>query len=269
MRHDMAKVIVERPRLTQWCTKTPKGMVRRQQRENVNDAAKRESMRRKWIVNDSEKQLNENLAPLRRFLETCVGMMWNMVYSQICERINRNSPVQLHVWQHIWDFVEKDVIIVDGKPRLHRASKYSVEEFDSLHTMFYIHPVTGKLEKNFEQEKYRPSWLQKNTEDKKYVEIDGKYFRKLNNIWYEVTLTPLAKQFANSRFLFKSVLYDKKIAIDIVLDHVLHKRVNHLASYELIDCHGYVNGEIVYASAKRQLGKQEIRKLGLNTSVAA
>lgn len=107
MRKDMAKIIVERPRA---------GGERDRPRRAaaLDDLPKQEGIKR---PHTDRKDLNENLAPLVRFLDRNVGRPWNNVYSEISEQINVNSAVQAHIKRHLWDFVERNVIIVDGKPR--------------------------------------------------------------------------------------------------------------------------------------------------------
>ena len=51
------------------------------------------------------KQLNENLSPLRRYLEKQVGRPWDKVFSEIASVLRADSTVQKHVRDHIWDFV--------------------------------------------------------------------------------------------------------------------------------------------------------------------
>ena len=61
MREDMSRVIVERPRLGGH--RTRKGRARA-----LDDLPKQEGMRRAHLHSGDWKTLNENLAPLRRFL---------------------------------------------------------------------------------------------------------------------------------------------------------------------------------------------------------
>src|SRR5689334_15596749 len=98
MRDDMAKVIVERPRIKP--RKTRKG------REGaLEDLPAREGMRRGHELRRNTKELNENLAPLRRYLEKQVGRPWNKVYSDISAHLRADNIVQQHVRDHIKDFV--------------------------------------------------------------------------------------------------------------------------------------------------------------------
>src|SRR5688572_17613136 len=113
MRDDMAQVIVERPRYGGG-VKYPRGSVRGTDRLSVEDWTRREGMVRPWRGRAGEKFLNENLAPLRRFVRSRVGRPWDKVYAEICERINCNSAVQLHIWQHLVDYVCTDPHLIAG-----------------------------------------------------------------------------------------------------------------------------------------------------------
>ena len=61
MRADMSRVIVERPRRG--------GFHRRGRAVPLEDLPHHEGMRRPHVLSGGEKSLNENLAPLRRYLE--------------------------------------------------------------------------------------------------------------------------------------------------------------------------------------------------------
>jgi hypothetical protein len=110
MRPDMAKIIVERPRRRSWFGKVdhPKRVMRHAAKRDPEHAIAIRGMRR--LAHSSRgkhlKSLNENLAPLERFLDRAVGRPWNEVYSEISQHIRLSSAVQFHILQHIGDFVE-------------------------------------------------------------------------------------------------------------------------------------------------------------------
>jgi hypothetical protein len=53
----------------------------------------------------TEKGLNENLAPLRRWLGRQVGRPWAKVFSELCARLSVSCAVQKHVRDHVGDYV--------------------------------------------------------------------------------------------------------------------------------------------------------------------
>src|ERR1700752_2933058 len=114
MRADMAKVIVERPRLKGWAWSKPKGYLRQLRQYGEDGPPQREGIKRCW--KSGTKGLNEHLGPLRRYLDSQVGRPWNKVFSEICAHIERSSAVQDHVRDHVADYVTTHVILIDGVP---------------------------------------------------------------------------------------------------------------------------------------------------------
>src|SRR5713226_10677218 len=98
MREDMSRVIVERPRLGG-------GRTRKGRTRPLEDLPKQEGMQRPHMRSGDWKMLNENLAPLRRYLERQVGRPWDKVYSEIARHLRVDNAVQQHVRDHLSDFV--------------------------------------------------------------------------------------------------------------------------------------------------------------------
>ena len=94
MREDMARVIVERPRINP--RNTRKGRAR-----SLDELPPHEGMRRAQALRGDRKQLNEILAPLRRYLESQVGRPWSKVYAEIAAGLRVDSTVQQHVRDHL------------------------------------------------------------------------------------------------------------------------------------------------------------------------
>ena len=97
MREDMSRVIVERPRFRP----TP----RKGRPLPLDDLPCHQGMRRPYVLAGNPKELTENLAPLRRYLERQVGRPWDKVYSEIARHLRIDSAVQQHVRDHLGDFV--------------------------------------------------------------------------------------------------------------------------------------------------------------------
>ena len=118
MRSDMAKVIVERPRRKDWkgdnSDKNPFRFSRNTpwSEDDDDDMAFdnfKESMRKSHKLAGSYKELNENLNPLHAFIAKSVGRQWNDVYSEIRARINASSATQLHILEHVKQYVCTDM----------------------------------------------------------------------------------------------------------------------------------------------------------------
>jgi hypothetical protein len=224
MRSDMAKVIVERPRGGQRL-KSPKGYHRRLQRIAPEDQLKRESITRPWV--NSGKWLSERLGPLRKYLWSQLGRPWDKVFSEICQHIRLDSAVQSHVRDHIGDFVEVSVELVNGVPYAKTGWRRSrrVDE-----RMLYVCPKTGLLRAGKRQQLPPITQLRVN---------DSRQFRCLNGIWYEVAV--------------RRIPSDPEGAWDARLDKPVYRfRVGEAtATY----------GAEVYALSKRKVSNNELNEV--------
>jgi hypothetical protein len=143
MRKDMFEIIIERPRLG-WRV-YGKGRYQTKRRTDPETLPRKEPM---WYRGQS-KSLNENLAPLRRFLNCRVGRPWNAVWSELREFLSPRSAVQKHVFDHVLQYVERNPVMIDGIPHRpagsgpHRNQYFSVSKYP-LHG-FYVCPRTGLL----------------------------------------------------------------------------------------------------------------------------
>jgi hypothetical protein len=138
MREDMARVIVQRPRIRAF---SKRGM----RRLPLEELPAHEGMRRPHELRGCSKSFNENLAPLRRYLERQVGRPWNKVYSEIAARLHTSSTVQQHVRDHLQDFValcarrrSRTVFHLDGRRERHEAL---------WHQPLYVDPRDGTLKR--------------------------------------------------------------------------------------------------------------------------
>ena len=132
---------------------------------------------------------------------------------------------------HLDDFVERHVISEDGQLLCGGGWRIG----GPLYTQFYVCPRTGLLREN-RQRRRRP---RRKPPDVDHLVIDARrQYRQLGGLWYEVLLEPIAPEVATRR--------------DIVLDCL----VSTITPYQA--CATY--GGQVFAAAKRQLNKREIRR---------
>jgi hypothetical protein len=117
MRADMAKVLVERPRVgsRHLHGKSGKGYKSRVQREMASDdgGLVREGITR--MYKGELKSFNEHLGPLRRFLDSNVGRPWDKVYADICRHVDRGNVVQKHILTHLFEYVVVSPVLRDGE----------------------------------------------------------------------------------------------------------------------------------------------------------
>ena len=142
MRADMHKVIVERPRRG---SRGPSRGAPWEKNARLEDLPSKEGIRRRHDAWYGRKELNENLAPLERYLRKQVGRPWNAVYRDISAGLRVTSAVQLHVRQHLWDYVERHVTIGPDRRILRKPGRW-LRWPDALDPGdLYIHPETGLL----------------------------------------------------------------------------------------------------------------------------
>jgi hypothetical protein len=238
MRADMAKVIVERPRLGSRYKHECKGYHRRRQRLTPEDQPRREGMKAR---SGGGKMLNEHLAPLRRFLESCVGRPWDEVFAEICENISRDSAVQDHVRDHVADFVVTHVVLIDGVPCFGEGRFHGQPVGGGFFRQrLYVCPRTGLLRRlelpSRKRRRPRPP------APPRPVRLDaGRQCRWVDGAWHLVTLAPLP--------------WPQHLSAE--RDVVLLRRVSDLAPEKLLRTYG----ALVYSTSKRRLRKKELRQL--------
>lgn len=99
MRADMFKVIVERPR---WgAGHAPSVKLKRDKDPHTQVGLKRHAQEQARYT----KALNENLAPLARFIQRRIGRRWDDVFSEICAVLDTRSTMKMHVRAHLRDIV--------------------------------------------------------------------------------------------------------------------------------------------------------------------
>lgn len=106
MRSDMDKILVERPRKGGHGTR--KGRLPR----DGEPLPRFLGVRRQIKERGDFKSLNENLAPLRRYLERQVNRPWNKVYGEMRAHIDAGNTVQAHVLTHVDLYIHRTVVKV-------------------------------------------------------------------------------------------------------------------------------------------------------------
>ena len=145
MREDMYKVIVERPR------RGKEGdAIAARLRKDLDGP-----MRLGTRAGYGYRSLNENLAPLRRYLHAQIGRPWNKVFSEICAGIDRRNTVQQHIHQHIRDFIAVDVDVREGR-LVDLSARWGFLRRDSgISQELYVDPRTGLIRPNKDYRSWR------------------------------------------------------------------------------------------------------------------
>lgn len=188
MRSDMKKVVTERPR-SGGRIKSPKGDRRQWQRYEMEDCPKREKIRAKW--KSWRKDFTDLLGPLHRFLLGQVGRPWDIVYSEIARNLPKTSLQNLHVYTHLWQFVLKEVRMINGVACHNRGYWAGVPIASwGRYPQLYIHPLNGLLCKakpgNAQPRYHRPPKIETTLPGIKVY--PGVQYHKVRGVWYEVAV---------------------------------------------------------------------------------
>lgn len=246
MRSDLNKVVTERPRRGGGGPSQPKGY--RKNTDLSEDAPKREKIRRKWIEDWNEgKEFSDVLGPLNRWLHSKIGCNWDDIYSEISTTLKKTSKTMLHIYTHIFQFVETKVRIIDGVA-YHHNWDFPIKSYGNYYN-FYVHPETNVL--CLAPKNKKKKWKNKGPQA---IKIDGQFYLKIDNIWYKVE----TKKFEPTKYLdttysgFK-VYRDHYYAYDPVIKQTFTSQWYAREMY----------GECVIGVSKQQLNKKEIKKLDL------
>jgi hypothetical protein len=141
------------------------------------------------------KSLNENLAPLRRYLARQVGRPWSKVYSEISENLRVTNAVQQHVRDHLKDFVAIKVSRdKTGEPinisSWWRSYDFYVDRRDGI--LKRAKADTDKARKRAKEQRQQRLALARSKVDKIKVG-PGSDLRRVKGIWFAVTYSMTAE----------------------------------------------------------------------------
>jgi len=243
MRPDMYKVIVERPR--HWKASDAQADRLRNDFDGPMQLGMRAGHGKPW--------LNENLAPLRRYLRAQVGRPWNKVYSEISAGIDRRNTVQQHIYEHIADFIAIDVTSAAFAQRVRRC-----------YQELYVDPRTGLIRVNKEHRAWRREQIERREQEqvqlvaRRRILNDRTVLMRLDDLWFEVTLAELPAPRA------VQIEGRSKVVLERRYDIVLRRPINR---NEDASDRGRVYGSSdLYAVSKRQLSKRELKAHGLRST---
>lgn len=186
------------------------------------------------------KEFGEYLAPLRRFLKSNVGRKWDDVYSELREHVNPGSTVQNHIMQHLWHYIQKDVVLdEEGHPcvKSRWEGGYSRLWKSRYGSLFYVHPLSRKLLEPPTHPK-DPNRKPRGYDPDKWTASDGREFQRLNGIWFGVKKVYVGRDYEYN------CSYDSTVGCNILtpIPGTFEKR---------------------YREESYQLSKKELKKYGL------
>jgi hypothetical protein len=189
MRKDLAKLTTEKERRGgSGTTKKFGGRVRVSNLEDYdypNEVGGFHSTARHRVWGWNAKEFSDVLNPLKGTLHKNLGRVWDEVFSEFCEVLDRRSNSGYHIWTHLMQMVStKTVMLEDGRVGEIRDYGYAY----SLVSGFYVHPVTGILK--YEEpigwkRRGRESWLKGQMEaDLDVPKLPGWKYRQINGLWF-------------------------------------------------------------------------------------
>jgi hypothetical protein len=248
MRDDMFKVIVERPRRKPWASPKTARAYRNSEQVPTKIGIRKGYDERKW--------LNENLAPLQRWLESQVNRPWDKVYAELAANIDRRNTVQEHIFAHIDQLVERKTRFIDGEvfvmQRWPRAGLVPIRESRAT---LYVHPKTGIL--RFNKHRVTRAQAKREAAQRANDELSARQrnlseteqLRKIDGIWYRVLLATLPEGYASENGQSQSLRWHYPRRWDVVLRKMVSRNPRES-----------VNWPYLYAVEKQQLSQAELRR---------
>ncbi len=265
MRHDMYKVIVERPRAGRGAASTDSGRAFR----NSEERPAKIGIKHGYQV---RKYLNENLSPLRRWLNAQAHRPWDKVYSELSANIDSRNTVQQHIFAHIEQFVEMHAQLIDGKVMVRRDWSKGVMEIHESRCDLFVHPRTGILLPNrlkaLGRRAEKERWAQQRSGPKPERRvIDAKtQWHRINCDWFEVTLESLPEaqlRIVNDHDGNAVQKTQWPTRWDSLRGCWVSRQHNHAAPAKgALSTHALFGMTDVYARYRRLLGAEEIRRRG-------
>ncbi len=200
MRDDMAKIVVERPRVGGGLNTKGRALLKEALHRDPEDATSGQAMRPRGRGAD-RKRFNDHLNPLYRFLRSAVGRPWNKVRADLAEQIRPTSTMQQHVLEHVRDIVHEHVQIIDGKPYDLSSSYGGITLIRGYGRMpaLYVHPRTGiLLEYKAPKPRRTTGSVRPGPGETLKVAIDADHwYEAIDGIWYLATRTVTPTSYRN------------------------------------------------------------------------
>lgn len=267
MRSDMYKLLHETTRT---------GSVSRKGRslrvvDGESMEATRQSMTLKHRMHWGGKSVTLRMAPLHRYLETRVGKPWAETYAEIRTKLQHRDSALSDIWDYLR--VTPKASVEDGKVLVHDQYRGRIEPHES-YSDYYVHPLTGNLERTRRRESRKVIREARNEERRRLVESTRRtishdiQLHLLDGHWYEVHLgeMPTRQEVAEA---YKLTYTDpdylaKHLAIER-FDVVMGRKVRLSDTHRLQEAYG----RKAYAAFKRQLSHRELKAHGLLEAAAA
>jgi hypothetical protein len=254
MREDMYKVIVERPR------RGKDGYANAKRLRDDWDGPMHLGTRAGY----AGRSLNENLAPLRRYLHAQIGRPWNKVFSEICAGIDRRNTVQQHIHQHIGDFIAIHVDVRDGQlVDIGDQRRGFLRSDPAVYQELYVDPRTGLIRLNRDYRSWRRHLAERRQREHAEIAsrrriVDGRtVLLLLDEVWYRVEVARLPE----ARFVQRVVGGNgrRELVAEPRYDVVRRRNVSRGDRDSEQQSNRLYGSAGLYAISKRQMATREIK----------
>ncbi len=243
--HRLDRIVIERPR-SGWRIKSHK-KIRKAIKQNLQqvkyDYEWEEISSLKPCYKEATrivktKYFSDLLNPLFSWLRSKQGLPWNVVYGELSRLLDFNTLSGQHILFHVWQFVARNVVIIDGIPYDNNSVYGGFRKLGQWQDEMYVHPDTGILCLVKKQPKPKP----KKRDDILWIDRTYQY-RKLDGIWYliefrDVPLPTISKTGNVNPITVRDVILQETVTFKKLFSQ---------------------NNRPKYAYKKRQCNKKEIR----------
>jgi hypothetical protein len=191
MRPDMGKCVIERPRRGSATALSAKARHYGKIVE-YDDGPDYEGLTRLPVSSKQEgynkklgdKDFTDVLGPLHRYLRSSCGRLWNDVYSEVKWTLGNAGWGVRHIISAHVDVAIHTYRGADGNVWV--SDKHGVHQAGGLYYDFHVEPESGILREGTQYRKWRSVTREKEkTKPLEFVPIeDGKEYRKIAGIWY-------------------------------------------------------------------------------------
>jgi hypothetical protein len=191
--HRLDRIIIERPR-GGWRSSLKKVTGNKKYLEEITDIALTDGLLTPYLIKprNKTKWFSDCLGPLYRWLEFHVGHDWNYVYSKLSQILDSTTLSGRHIISHVWQYVERDVELIDGIP-YRKSGSYPYPLGGHGYDRLYVHPETGILcvaERIKKEPKQKPD---------DFLFVDAyHHYRKIDGLWYAIELADFEPLGANT-----------------------------------------------------------------------
>jgi len=188
MRADMDRVVIERPRANRSGAVLRKRVERSRMKRMGEDAPTKATMSPGRRFGYDCKNLADLINPLYRWLDKQVGRPWDKVWSEVCQTLKGGTTSLDHIKGHVESGVTQnhDVRMVDGFP--HYSGRRGLNPMTAgdryVDDKGFLRMVP-RIKENTSRGRYKSE-----VKAPPYVEKDGKFYKEIEGIWFELTMVP-------------------------------------------------------------------------------